>query len=745
MFRQNITTKAVCILLFLMANATSFGQYARNFANSNYGGVQSVSYNPANLADSRYRFALTPLSVFADVNNNFINVRTPYTYGNVLNNNVSSDLLDENDIPVWDNSFMEDKLNGNQKQAYVSAEVMGPSFLLGREDKSGIAFTTKTRFFADIDGLNEDLLKVFLVDFDSSAPDFSVKSHQLRLMNKPGLETNLGYGALAYQEFAFSYANVLLDKKQNFIKGGATLKYLIGLAAGYARVDDFNYELVGIDSLRINSANITAGYTSDQYFTTDRRLNDYLGKNKLGKGMGIDIGIVYEFRPDFKAFKYRMDRRNHEDRTRNKYKFKIGAALADFGSIKFDNNPYTRGLNISSDGDTTDWADFEEVTRFNGTNDIDSFAKKYFHGTTIDSSFSAKLPASLNLNFDLSLDNNWYLSGSYVQSLRGNKVKGVRKQSVMAVGARYETRRFEVSSSLIFGQFYNPILLSAFVRYGPVYIGSDNLGGIFGGKSTNGYNVYAGVALPILHNRMPDKDGDGTSDAKDKCPEIFGSEYAKGCPDLDDDRVPDKDDHCPNIPGLKNAKGCPDEDGDGLGGPDDNCPTLAGTKANHGCPDTDGDGIPDDVDACIDEYGEKEYNGCPSMPEPKDTVVTPVVERDTTPIHRDPKPVVTKPVPSGKDITVADVVDLMNFEVYDYYLILGAYKNKLLADELVKKLNRQAGVLTYIYYDDANQMNYVTFGRVTSKEKARAQLAKLQKPSVDALINGHVWWKKVMK
>ena len=171
MLRQNITTKAVCILLFLMANATSFGQYARNFANSNYGGVQSVSYNPANLADSRYRFALTPLSVFADVNNNFINVRTPYTYGNVLNNNVSSDLLDENDIPVWDNSFMEDKLNGNQKQAYVSAEVMGPSFLLGREDKSGIAFTTKTRFFADIDGLNEDLLKVFLVDFDSSAPD----------------------------------------------------------------------------------------------------------------------------------------------------------------------------------------------------------------------------------------------------------------------------------------------------------------------------------------------------------------------------------------------------------------------------------------------------------------------------------------------------------------------------------------------------------------------------------------------
>jgi len=732
-------------------NFNVFGQYARNFANSNYGGNQSISYNPANLADSRYRFALTPLSVFTDVNNNFVNVRTPYSYGNVLNNNVATDLLDENDIPVWDNSFMEDKLNGNDKQAYVSAEVMGPSFLLGRQDKSGIAFTTKTRFFANVDGLNEDLMKVFLVDFDSAAPDYSIKSHQQRLMNKQDVESNLGFGGLAYQEFAFSYAAVLQDKKANFIKGGATVKYLIGLGAAFGRVDDFNYELVGIDSLRINSASISAAYTSDRYYTNDRRLNDYLGKNKLGKGMGIDLGVVYEYRPDYKSYTYRMDRRNHEDRTKNKYKFKLGAAITDFGSIKFDNRPFTQSLNIISDGDTTDWADFEEVTRFNGTNDIDSFAIRLFPRSTVDSSFSAKLPASLNLSFDYSLDNNWYLSTSYVQSLRGNKVRGVRKQSVMAVGARYETRRFEASSSLVFGQFYNPILLSAFVRYGPVYIGSDNLGGIFGGKSTNGYNVYAGVALPILNNLIPDKDGDGTSDEKDKCPDIFGSEYAKGCPDLDDDRVPDKDDLCPDIPGARNAKGCPDEDGDGVGGPEDHCPTLAGTKANHGCPDTDGDGVTDDVDACIDVYGEAKYNGCPDPPEPKDTV-EPVIP-DTVPIHTDPKPavkpttkpVVTTPTPPSKDITVEDVVDLMDFDKYDYYLILGAYKNKLLADELVKKLNRQAGVLTYIYFDEANQMNYVTFGRVTDEAKARAQLAKLQKPSVDALINGHVWWKKVLK
>ena len=429
MLRQKHVAKFLCTLLVMTLNLTVYGQYARNFANSNYGGVQSISYNPANLADSRYRFVLTPFSVFGDVNNNFVNVRTPYTYGNVINNNVSSDLLDENDIPVWDNLYLEDKLNGNRKQAYVSAEVMGPSFLLGRKDKSGIAFTTKTRFFANLDGLNQDLLKIFLVDFDSTEPGFSLKSHQQRLMNKPGVQSKMGVGALAYQEFAFSYAAVLLDKKENFFKGGATLKYLIGLGAGYSRVDELSYELVGIDSVRFRSATISAAYTSDQYYTDpNRRLYHYLGKDKLGRGMGIDIGVVYEYRPNHKGFSYRMDRRNHEDRTRNKYKFKIGGAITDFGSIKFDHRPYTQSLNILSDGDSVDWADFEEVTRFNGTNDIDSFAIRLFPSSTVDSSFSARLPASFNINFDYSLENNWYLSGSYVQSLYGNKVRGVRKQ-----------------------------------------------------------------------------------------------------------------------------------------------------------------------------------------------------------------------------------------------------------------------------------------------------------------------------
>lgn len=745
-------------IVALVCTLSIFAQYPRPFANSNYGALQSVSYNPANLADSRYRFALTPFTFFLDVNNNYLKLETPYNQLAAARDKLDEEYVDSNGYPVFYNSYIKERLNGSKKRMYTSTEVFGPSFMFGFKNKSGFAFSTKTRVFANISGLNEDLLKIFLEDFDTSYAGYSAAGHQLQYKGKPNVQSKFGAGALAYQEFAFSYAAVLHDKKENFLKGGVTLKYLVGLGAAYLSVNELAYEVVDQDSIRLSNANINMAYTSDRYFSDpNRRLFHYFGKDRLGRGMGIDIGVVYEYRPNFKDFYYRMDRRKKEDRTANKYKFKIGAAITDFGSIKFDNQPYTQRINLISDGDSTDWSDFNRVTRFSGAEDIDSFAMDLFPSSIIDSSFKARTPASFNINFDYLIKENWYASASYVQSLRRNKVEGVRKQNVLSLGARYETRKFEASSNLVIGRFYNPVLLGAFVRFGPLYVGSDNLGGLFTQKSTNGFNLFAGVQLPILRNKIPDEDGDGVSDEKDKCLGVFGSDRAKGCPDEDDDRVPDDVDKCPFIPGSRTTDGCPDNDEDGLVLDEDQCPDLPGTKENMGCPDTDGDGVPDHIDECKDEPGLEEFNGCPTEPEKKEEPEEKEVEKPKKlePVKVEdvkskptPKPVEkpeVDPKPVTGDLTPNDVVDRMDFEKYDYFLILGAYKNKVLADELVKKLNKEAGVLSYIYYDESNQMNYVTFGRTTSREDANRQLEALSKPQVESRINGHVWWKKEPK
>ncbi len=93
-----------------------------------------------------------------------------------------------------------------------------------------------------------------------------------------------------------------------------------------------------------------------------------------------------------------------------------------------------------------------------------------------------------------------------------------------------------------------------------------------------------------------------------------------GCPDKDGDGTPDAFDNCPDVFGPKEYKGCPDRDGDGLLDSEDACPDLAGPKENKGCPwpDTDKDGVLDKDDACPTTPGLLELKGCPPPPPMKE-------------------------------------------------------------------------------------------------------------------------------
>ena len=124
--------------------------------------------------------------------------------------------------------------------------------------------------------------------------------------------------------------------------------------------------------------------------------------------------------------------------------------------------------------------------------------------------------------------------------------------------------------------------------------------------------VYLGKSVQRTGN---DRDHDGVSDKKDKCPEAAGSAKLQGCPDSDGDGLPDKDDACPQVSGPVDNKGCPypDKDGDGILDKDDKCPTVTGPKDNNGCPyeDTDKDGVVDKDDKCPTVKGYGRYSGCP--------------------------------------------------------------------------------------------------------------------------------------
>ncbi|MEO6253184.1 MAG: OmpA family protein [Ferruginibacter sp.] len=143
--------------------------------------------------------------------------------------------------------------------------------------------------------------------------------------------------------------------------------------------------------------------------------------------------------------------------------------------------------------------------------------------------------------------------------------------------------------------------------------------------------VRAGIAFKVGTGRqlsapppppMPvisDRDGDGISDAVDKCPDLRGLAALQGCPDRDGDGIADGDDKCPDVVGVSKYQGCPipDTDKDGIHDELDKCPTVPGVSRYLGCPvpDTDGDGIPDDEDKCINDKGPASNFGCPVINE----------------------------------------------------------------------------------------------------------------------------------
>ena len=123
------------------------------------------------------------------------------------------------------------------------------------------------------------------------------------------------------------------------------------------------------------------------------------------------------------------------------------------------------------------------------------------------------------------------------------------------------------------------------------------------------YGVNLGVSLMLGSKPIPDSDGDGVLNNRDRCAGTpAGAQVdGRGCPaDSDGDGVPNGVDRCPNsgTGALVDATGCSqDSDGDNIADGIDKCPdTPAGVLVDsRGCPrDSDGDSIADGLDRCSD-------------------------------------------------------------------------------------------------------------------------------------------------
>ncbi len=593
------------------------------FVNDNYAGITAANWQPASLADSRYKFDMTIVGVNLSTYNNYVYLQNKYWAD--AKENSGYDLRERflQYIPLAD---------GKTAYVYQDAQVDVLNFMFTINPRFSVGFGARIREHVNVENVSKTLAGVaFNGGLDGTNPQgkpwvtdpyistdmYSYDNYMNQLVN----EKNIRVDASVWAEYGITFAGVILGQDKNgaansphFLSAGANVKLLQGLGSAYVFANDAKYSFVNGDSVYFDNVEVHYGLSE----SADK---DYFEDFTLGKvtesfSVGFDFGVVYEWRPDYKKYNYvTRDGSERSLRTENKYKLKVGLSLTDLGSVKYKKGNNSADFLINGMLDISQWrGNFKDLETFNNeliNIDKDNVVKKLDDGETY---YRMSLPTTLNLQVDYNIWKNFYvnLSGSWALRQAYTKYSKVHGYNAISITPRYERRWFGVAIPLQYNQFAG-FSAGLGLRLGPVWIGSNNLVSTLASGKTKNANVQALLKLPIFQPRLKDFDGDGILDKEDDCPKEFGLVQFNGCPDRDGDGIPDKDDACPDEPGLAEFNGCPDTDGDGIIDKEDECPTEFGPKENNGCPwpDRDGDGIPDKDDDCPDEPGLPQFNGCP--------------------------------------------------------------------------------------------------------------------------------------
>ena len=565
----------------LLSVLNSKSQEFLPFASSNYAGITGVQLQPASIADSRYKFDLAFSSTNFSYSNNFYGI-DPYV---IWHPKVLTEDFD------FKGPYISRNLDGTDKSGIISIKQDLFSFMLAISDKSSIAFTPSFRTIFNIDNMTESL--AILIDNMDKETDL----WNIRLNNE-----NVYSQMNAWAEYGFTYARVVMDKQKHFLKAGVTMKIIQGMGSGYMFMKDLNYEVENSDTVSFYNTYTNYGITENI------ALEDFSYKFDANPSLAFDVGIVYEYRPDWMKHKYDMDgKTNLWRKDQDKYLFRIGFTASDLGNTRYKRNPISK--DFTADIKNLYIGDIKSVA------DLDSLIYNNFDPADVSSKYNMTLPICLSLQADVRVAEGLYVNFTpYLALNRGtNNVNKVHYLSSFNIVPRYDKKWFGISVPVQYNA-YKHWNIGLGMRLGPLWLGwNDMFSMMVTTKNRYGSAVSAIFKVPILYRQPKDTDYDKVSNSRDKCPEIAGLYETGGCPDADLDGIPDGNDNCPDIFGLMKFNGCPDTDDDGVIDKDDICPDVKGLAYFNGCPDSDGDSIIDQNDQCPFNAGSIKMAGCPDQ------------------------------------------------------------------------------------------------------------------------------------
>ncbi|MEK0421953.1 MAG: hypothetical protein RLZZ161_1804, partial [Bacteroidota bacterium] len=297
-----------------------------------------------------------------------------------------------------------------------------------------------------------------------------------------------------YQEFSFTLARVLLNRKSQYIKFGGTGKYLMGLGSGYIQNNGFDMKRTGSSSYLVNQSDLSVGYTQSALFDRFNRgiyqwsvpsISDI-----VGGGIGWDAGVIYEYRPDRADFLT----------SSNRYLWKLSISLLDMGSITYGKNGKTFKIENQTPVIVNIDSGFAQAFAQgidSGLNYVRTYAKDKMNYQEGSGEITASIPSTLNVQFDWNVVKWLYVGVNWSQAVVSRRDIAMRRPSSLVVIPRIENKWFECSMPLCLYNDYKNIGMGWFTRIGPVFFGTDNLLKSIKSNSYSGLDFYLGISTGI--------------------------------------------------------------------------------------------------------------------------------------------------------------------------------------------------------------------------------------------------------
>ncbi len=492
--KKTITLLAVSALLVKTQKVQAQQNLGMTFGNHN--ASYAYSLNPSQTYMDKNRFYVNLWGAGIGFNNNFLTYKAPislWRWGSEGGNISANSVFDDN------GGWLRLNPNTNHWRLYYFDETYGPSAHFRLDNKQALGFGIKGVSALSINGVNRNFGNLISALADTARAFAGPNS---ALLGKEYGVPRFSANTAKWQEWYASYAWVTRDRGPHFVKWGVTGKMLLGFGAAHIGSNSGSYTFTGPRQMQFDNLQATYFYSGDN--SAANTLTNPFGMKfdfLQGFGLGMDVGFTYENRPAANRQTYR-DWLSCATERDNRYRWRIGASLTDFGFIGYSGSSY-RIDTLSAPRNWNVKPGIIDKTGMDNESRFTNVGQQFFDsmGAQKDKSFPMFTPAALNVQYDLRTAGNFHFGVSWTQSLKGTYSLGVRRPSSLSIIPRWEFEHFELGLPVTLGRDYTALNMGVYGRLGPFTLGTDQLGGLLryaARGNYNGANIYFGVRIKLV-------------------------------------------------------------------------------------------------------------------------------------------------------------------------------------------------------------------------------------------------------